>query len=69
MSSHSIAIKFPRSSQNVPQVPNVFHKTFPIAPHFLSHFLGLNGWVEPNIPKILVMGESIWLLLGEVKIK
>jgi hypothetical protein len=29
----------PSSSQRVPQVPNVFPKTFPIAFHFLSHII------------------------------
>jgi hypothetical protein len=30
---------FPSSSSHVPQVPNVFAKTFPIAPLFLSHIV------------------------------
>jgi hypothetical protein len=39
MYSHQVPKVFPSGSQSVPQIPNVFPKTFPIAFHFVSHIV------------------------------
>jgi len=98
VSSQHVPNVVPSGSQNVPQVPNVFPRTFPIIPRFLFilHCLAIvqhpctkvvNGdpegsrtkllfwggtmsrllyWAVPNVPKLLVMGQWMWLLLGSL---
>ncbi len=54
--SHQVLKIFSPDSQNVPQVPNVLPKTFPITPHiFLTH--PYVGGVT-HFSRILMMGQS-----------